>query len=120
MYSWRADNSMHMRKLLRDRAAAVQAKQETEKAIQAGNHSFNAMLHERMGAEEKLSAQVEQLKLDITGKEQEAAALRSAQQQAQKDGAAALQRGEAAWAEQRSVLERQHEQVWPDQWLCQL
>ena len=98
----------------------MQAKHETEEAIQAGNHSFNAMLHERMGAEERLSAQVEQLKLDIAGKEQEFAALRSAQQQAQKEGTAALQRDEAAWAEQRSVLEQQHEQVWPGQWLCQL
>jgi hypothetical protein len=89
----------------------LQAKEETEEAIQAGNHRFNAMLHERMGAEERLAAQIEQLKLEVAGRERDAAALREERARAEDEGRVALARGERAGEEQRRALQAQLEQA---------
>ena len=89
----------------------MQARNETEEAIQAGNHRFNAMLHERMSAEERLNAQIGSLKLEVAAKEQNAAALREARDASVADGQRALQRAEAAWEEQERALRAQHDQA---------
>lgn len=91
----------------------VQAKEETEEAVKKGNHEFNAMLHERMTAEEKLTKQLEALKLSLAGKEQavaEAARGRDADAAA---AAAAAERREAAWEAERRALQGEHAQVHP-------
>jgi hypothetical protein len=89
----------------------VQAKEETEEAIQAGNHRYNAMLHERMTTEDRLNEHIGKLKLEIAGKERERTTLSRDMEAAAAEGAASLSRQVAAWQDERHALQCQMDQV---------
>jgi hypothetical protein len=90
---------------------AMQAQQETEEAIQAGNHRYNSMLHENMNTRDELCQKMEALKLEIAGKAGEVRDLDSKMKRLQKDSEESQCRQLKSWEEERRAAEKQKEQV---------
>ena len=89
----------------------MQAREETEEAIQSHNQRYNAMLHEHISKEEQLAGQIEQLKLSVADATR---SLSEAQQQhhmAAAEATATLSRNCTAWEDERRALQRAHERV---------
>lgn len=93
-------------------SSVFQAQQETQEAIQSGNHRYNAMLHENMNKQDDLSKQVDALKLEVAGKAGEVRDLESRITLLRKDSEESQARQLKSWEEQQRAAENQREQVW--------
>lgn len=92
-------------------ARVVQAREETEEAIQSHNHRYNAMLNEHIGKEERLADQIEQLKLSVADATRSLSEAQRQHSAAAGEAAATLARSRAAWDEERRAVQRTHDQV---------
>jgi hypothetical protein len=89
----------------------LQAKLETEEAIQSGNHRYNSMLNERMNREDTFIKQVECLKLEVAGKARQLRDCETELARVKEDTSAAQIRKEGLWEDERRVAKAQHAQV---------
>lgn len=90
----------------------LQAQEETEEAIQTGNHRYNSMLHESMNTQDDLAKQIAALKLDVSGKAGEMRDLDSQMKLLRKESEEAQGRQLKSWEEERRAAAQQKEQVW--------
>lgn len=89
----------------------MQAQEETEEAIQAGNHRYNSMLHESMNKQDDLSRKMDSLKLEIAGKVGEVRDLENQMNLLRKDSEESQGRQHKSWEDERRATEKQKEQV---------
>lgn len=89
----------------------MQAQEETEEAIQAGNHRYNSMLHESMNKQDELCKKMDSLKLEIAGKAGEVRDLESQMNLLRKDSEESQSRQSKSWEEERRATDKQKEQV---------
>lgn len=90
---------------------ALQAQQETEAAIQDGNRKYSDMLAQRMTLEDELHSQIEDLKLQMAGKDRELAAVKRAEDAALQSGRDLVRTQSKQWDSERSALEAQLQKV---------
>jgi hypothetical protein len=89
----------------------MQAQEETEEAIQAGNHRYNSMLYESMNTQDNLVKKMDALKLEIAGKASEVRCLDSEMSRLQKEHEETQSRQLKFWEDERCAAEKQKEQV---------
>lgn len=92
-------------------ATVSQAREETEEAIQAGNHRYNAMLHENMNKQDGLCQRLDEAKRDQDRKAGQVKDLESQMALLQKESEQAQGRQQKSWEDERRAAQKQQEQV---------
>lgn len=89
----------------------MQAREETEEAIQSGNHRYNSMLHDSMNKQDNLNRQIDALKLKIAGKAGEVRDLETQMSSLRIDAEEFKSRQLKSWEEERNAASAQRDQV---------